>query len=97
MNYGRSTLRGIPSSIKRSSTWPERTTKLYRLLVNKHYIFQLQFIFFITAIMVAGGCMCGNVRYEAGGESAASVRMCLGVKTPVTDRDVDSLPLHRLS
>ena len=47
--------------------------------------------------MVAGGCMCGNVRYEAGGESAASVRMCLGVKTPVTDRDEDSLPLHRLS
>ncbi|KAF9700701.1 hypothetical protein EKO04_001292 [Ascochyta lentis] len=23
--------------------------------------------------MVAGGCICGNVRYEAGGESAASV------------------------
>ncbi|KAJ4342072.1 hypothetical protein N0V87_001398 [Didymella glomerata] len=23
--------------------------------------------------MVAGGCMCGNVRYEAGGESAASI------------------------
>lgn len=41
--------------------------------------------------------MCGNVRYEAGGESAASVRMCLCVKTQVTDRDVDSLPLHRLS
>ncbi|KAH6633291.1 Mss4-like protein [Boeremia exigua] len=23
--------------------------------------------------MVAGGCMCGNVRYEAGGESGASI------------------------
>lgn len=27
--------------------------------------------------MVAGGCICGNVRYEAGGESEASVCGCL--------------------
>lgn len=40
--------------------------------------------------------MCGNVRYEAGGESAASVGECLSDILPVADGDVDSLPLHRL-
>lgn len=40
--------------------------------------------------------MCGNVRYEAGGESAASVCGCCLGRCPVTDQNIDSLPLHRL-
>ena len=40
--------------------------------------------------------MCGSVRYEAGGESAASVREMVQTREQLLMETTDSLPLHRL-